>query len=45
MVTMSHTSRTGTPTEVLAALVERVTFHNSENGSASSVSKPAGYAT
>src|SRR6266849_1845855 len=32
MVTMSHTPRTGTPTEVLAGLVERVTFHNAENG-------------
>ena len=33
MVTTSHTPRTGTPTEVLAGLVERATFHNSENGS------------
>ena len=24
--------RTGTPTEVLAGLVDRVTFHNEENG-------------
>ena len=32
MVTTSHTPRTGTPTEVLAGLVERATFHNSENG-------------
>ena len=32
MVTMSHTPRTSTPTEALAGLVERVTFHNDENG-------------
>ena len=29
---MPETLRTSTPTEVLAGLVDRVTFHNSENG-------------
>src|SRR5258708_25853486 len=29
---MPQTPRTSTPTEVLAGLVERVTFHNDENG-------------
>jgi exodeoxyribonuclease V alpha subunit len=29
---MVQPSRTSTPTEVLAGLVERVTFHNDENG-------------
>src|SRR5712671_488134 len=29
---MPQTPRTSTPTEVLAGLVERVTFHNAENG-------------
>jgi exodeoxyribonuclease V alpha subunit len=29
---MPQAPRTGTPTEVLAGLVERVTFHNDENG-------------
>ena len=29
---MPETPRTSTPTEVLAGLVERVTFHNAENG-------------
>jgi hypothetical protein len=31
---MPETSRTSPPTEVLAGLVDRVTFHNSENGQA-----------
>ena len=29
---MVQPARTSTPTEVLAGLVERVTFHNAENG-------------
>ena len=29
---MPQAPRTSTPTEVLAGLVDRVTFHNSENG-------------
>ena len=29
---MRHSSKVNTPTEVLAGLVERVTFHNEENG-------------
>src|SRR5207302_11131036 len=29
---MPEAPRTSTPTEVLAGLVDRVTFHNSENG-------------
>ena len=31
-MSMSQTPRTITPTEILAGLVERVTFHNDENG-------------
>jgi exodeoxyribonuclease V alpha subunit len=29
---MPEALRTSTPTEILAGLVDRVTFHNSENG-------------
>jgi exodeoxyribonuclease V alpha subunit len=29
---MMHPAKSSTPTEVLAGLVERVTYHNEENG-------------